>query len=56
VESSFILTFEPEHTIDVGGGILIVYPYQTILEDDATITVEVKADGLIIDNEKVVMS
>ena len=48
-----MLAFEPEHTIDVGGGILIVYPYQTILDKNSTISVQVEADGFEIDNEKI---
>ena len=32
---------------------MIVYPYQTILEDDATISVTVEADGFVIDSDKI---
>ena len=56
VEADFELTFYPENPIAPGGGILIVYPSQTLLTEAGTLSAEVKIDGLAVDQEKLVQS
>jgi len=49
VESSFTLDFYPENPIKSGGGILAVYPPQTLVGLENKLTAEVTVDGLLID-------
>jgi len=56
VESSFILEFYPEHSIASGGGILVVYPPQTLVGSSGRLTARVTVDGLHVDQDKLDIS
>ena len=49
VESSFYLDFYPEHAIAPGGGILVVYPPETLINKLQILTAEVTVDNLAVD-------
>ena len=51
-ESAFNLEFYPEHPIRPGGGILVVYPPQTLLGPSGELTAEVQVDGILVEQEK----
>lgn len=52
VESAFNLDFYPEHPIAPGGGIFAVYPPQTTLGMDETLTAEIFIDNQIVEQDK----
>ena len=56
VESTFTIDFYPENEIRPGGGILAVYPPQTLVGLSNKLTAEVTADGLLIDQDKLDIS
>ena len=51
-ESPFDLEFYPEHPIRPGGGILVVYPPQTLLGVSGELTAEVEVDGILVEQDK----
>jgi len=56
VESTFTLDFYPENAIAPGGGILVVYPPQTLVGTSGVLTATVTVDGLLIEANKLVVS
>jgi len=56
VESTYTLDFYPENAIKPGGGILVVYPPQSLVGLLQTLTAEVTVDGLLVDQDKLDIS
>ena len=56
VETDFILDFYPEHPINPGGGILVVYPPETLVGSSQTLSARATIDGTVVDQDQLEIS